>query len=112
MDEPIMTPTILTRDQVARQLAVPLAMLRRYESFGLVSPVHEGDLEGYGPAEIRRVWTIVSCQRDLGMNLAGVEAVLKLRDHMADVHRQLERLAVRLRQALDAADKDASQHDA
>ena len=35
-----------------------------------------------GPAEIRRIWTIVSYQRDLGINLAGVEAILKLRDHM------------------------------
>ena len=47
-------------------------------------------MEGYGPAEIRRVWTIVSCQRDLGINLAGVEVVLRLRDHLEDVHRRLQ----------------------
>ena len=107
-----MTPTIFTREQVARQLSVTPAMLRRYEAYGLVRLVREGDIEGYGPAEVRRVWTIVSCQQDLGINLAGVEAVLKLRDHVAEIHRQLEGLAVRVRQALDADDEQASHPDA
>ena len=49
-----------------------------------------GRVEGYEPAEIRRIWTILSFQRDLGINLAGVEAILKLRDHMAQVHHRLD----------------------
>jgi MerR family transcriptional regulator/heat shock protein HspR len=70
----------------------------------------EGGVEGYGPAEIRRVWTIVSCQRDLGINLAGVEAVLRLNDHIAEVHQRLRGLAQELRAALD--DEPASHDDA
>jgi MerR family transcriptional regulator/heat shock protein HspR len=77
-------------------------VLLRYEQHGLVHAVREGALEGYGPAEIRRVWTILSFQRDLGINLAGVEAILKLHDHLADVHRQLDHLATELRDALEA----------
>jgi MerR family transcriptional regulator/heat shock protein HspR len=102
-----MTPTIIARDQVARALSVPVTLLVRYEAAGLVRVVREGDVEGYGPAEIRRTWTIVSCQRDLGINLAGVEAVLKLRDHLAQVHRHVEQLATRLRQALEEEDEAA-----
>lgn len=106
-----MNPTIYNREQVARQLSVAPAVLQRYELRGLVRLVREGDIEGYGPAEVRRAWTIVSCQQDLGINLAGVEAVLKLRDHLAEIHRHLESLAVRLREALDD-DEQASHPDA
>ena len=42
----------------------------------------DSGLEGYGPAEIRRLWTVVSLHRDLGVNLAGVEAILRLRSHV------------------------------
>lgn len=97
-----MTPLIIPRDEVARQLAVPSRVLVRYEARGLVRSVREGGVEGYAPGEIRRIWAIVSYQRELGINLAGVEAVLKLRDHLADVHRRLGAVAQGLRDALES----------
>ncbi|MBV8555103.1 MAG: MerR family transcriptional regulator [Planctomycetaceae bacterium] len=96
-----MTPSIIPREQVAQKLSVPTQLLIRYEAHGLIRPVRQGTVEGYEPAEIRRIWTILSCQRDLGINLAGVEAILKLRDHLAEVHRQLDVLTRRLREALE-----------
>ncbi|MBY0395670.1 MAG: MerR family transcriptional regulator, partial [Thermoleophilia bacterium] len=90
---------MIPRDEAARALAVTVEVLERYESEGLVRVLRADGVEGYGPAEVRRLWTIVSCQRDLGINLAGVEAILKLRDHMADVHRRLDALAEQLRRA-------------
>jgi MerR family transcriptional regulator/heat shock protein HspR len=96
-----MTPTIIPRDQAAANLSVPSRLLVRYEQRGLVRAVREGELEGYPPSEVRRLWTIVSCQRELGINLAGVEAILKLRDHLSDVHHRLSTLASELREALD-----------
>ena len=98
-----MAPTIIPRDQVAENLAVPPRLLVRYEARGLVHAVRQGDVEGYPPAEVRRLWTILTFQRDLGINLAGVEAILKLRDHLADVHRRLDTLAEELSAALEAA---------
>jgi MerR family transcriptional regulator/heat shock protein HspR len=103
---------ILARDQVARELAVPARVLLGYEARGLVRVVRQGDVEGYGPTEIRRLWTIVTCQRDLGINLAGVEAVLKLRDHLGEVHRQLHVVAARLRETLDEDDARPDDPDA
>lgn len=94
-------PTIISREQVAEKLAVAPAILIRYEARGLVHAVREGAVEGYRPTEIRRIWTILSFQRDLGINLAGVETILKLRDHMAQVHRRLDLVARELRELVD-----------
>jgi MerR family transcriptional regulator/heat shock protein HspR len=98
----IMRRTIIPRDQVAEHFAVPPGLLIRYEVRGLVHCVREGPAEGYGPAEIRRLWTILSLQRDLGINLAGVEAILKLRAHVDELHQKLGVLVVQLREALEA----------
>jgi MerR family transcriptional regulator, heat shock protein HspR len=101
-----MARTIIPRDQVAQEFSISARILVRYEFLGLVRAVREGDVEGYEPAEIPRLWTIVSCQRDLGINLAGVEAVLKLRDHLTEVHHRLDRLARELDEALKLEAQD------
>jgi MerR family transcriptional regulator/heat shock protein HspR len=98
-----MMPAIIPRDRVAEQFAVPVQVLIRYEARGLVHAVRDpAGGEGYGPAEIRRAWTILSFQRDLGINLAGVEAILKLRDHLEQVHHRLHDLARELREAVES----------
>ena len=105
-----MSQPIIPRDEVARELSVSPRVLIRYEARGLVRSAREGDVEGYEPAQVRRLASVVSYQRDLGINLAGVEAVLKLRDHLADVHRRLDALTRLLLEALDeptAEDPDA-----
>ncbi len=96
-----MRTSIFTRDHVARELSVSTATLLRYEGRGLVLSVREGDVEGYGPAEIRRLWTILTFQRDLGINLAGVEVILRLREQIDATRSRLDRLAGELRDALD-----------
>jgi MerR family transcriptional regulator, heat shock protein HspR len=108
-----MTRQIIPRDLVARELAVSAKVLLRYESLGLVDVVREGSVEGYEPAQIRRIWRIVSFQRDLGINLAGVEVILRLHDHLAEVHRRVDQLAVQLRDLLDAElpNSSAESHD-
>ena len=78
-----MTRRIIPRDLAARELAVSTKVLARYESLGLVQATHEGAEEGYEPAQIRRLWSIVTYQRDLGINLAGVEVILQLVDHLS-----------------------------
>jgi MerR family transcriptional regulator, heat shock protein HspR len=92
-----MSRPIIPRDLVARELSVSPRMLLRYEAMGLVRVARDGPEEGYDPAQIRRLWTIVSFQRDLGVNLAGVEVILGLFDRMAAVHRRVGGLADELR---------------
>ncbi len=86
---------------MAQNLAVSTSTLIRLEGMGLVRAVHEGEVEGYGPSEIRRLWTIVTFQRDLGINLAGIEVILRLRDEMKATEARLDRLALALRKTLD-----------
>jgi MerR family transcriptional regulator/heat shock protein HspR len=105
-----MREPIVAREEVARNLAVSRRRLAIYETNGLIRASRQGDVEGYAPGEIRRIWAIVSYQRDLGMNLAGVEVVLKLRDQLEDVHRKLDKVASQVREVY--AENSASRDDA
>jgi MerR family transcriptional regulator, heat shock protein HspR len=102
-----MARPIIPRDHVARELSITPRSLLRYESMGLVRVVQDGEMEGYDPAQIRRLWTIVSYQRDLGVNLAGVEVILRLRDQLVDVHHRLGGLADQLRATMEPDEPSA-----
>lgn len=93
--------TIIPREQVAERFRVPATLLVRYEARGLVRSARQGDLVGYEPSEVRRVWSVVSLHRDLGINLAGIEAILKLRTHLGEVHSRLAELARTLGETLE-----------
>jgi MerR family transcriptional regulator/heat shock protein HspR len=99
-----MTRRIIPRGLAAKHLAVSTNVLARYESMGLVQVAHEGSEEGYEPAQVRRLWSIVTYQRDLGINLAGVEVILHLVDHLDQVHHRVHELADELRALLDEND--------
>jgi MerR family transcriptional regulator, heat shock protein HspR len=96
-----MTRPIIPRDLVARQLAISPQVLIRYERLGLVHVIQEGSVEGYEPSQVRRLWTIMSFQRDLGINLAGVEVILRLCDRMSELHHRLDDLAGELRELVN-----------
>jgi MerR family transcriptional regulator, heat shock protein HspR len=97
-----MNRPIIPRELAARQLAVTPKALVRYEQLGLVRVAHDGNMEGYEPSQVRRLWTIMSFQRDLGINLAGVEVILSLCDRMTELHHHLDDLANELREILEA----------
>jgi MerR family transcriptional regulator/heat shock protein HspR len=98
-----MNRRIIPRDLVAKQLAISPRVLVRYESMGFihVSRDDEAAAEGYEPDQVRRLWTILSFQRDLGINLAGVEVILRLCDRMREVHQHLHCLAEELHDLLE-----------
>jgi MerR family transcriptional regulator, heat shock protein HspR len=102
-----MTRRIIPRDLAARELAVSTKVLVRYESLGLIQVTHEGTEEGYEPAQIRRLWSIVTYQRDLGINLAGVEVILQLVDHLSEVRHRVYDLAEEFRELLDQNDSSS-----
>ena len=92
---------LIPRDQVAERFHVSATLLKRYEDRGLVHATRHGDAEGYDPAEVPRVWSVVSLHRDLGINLAGVEAILRMKSRLDEVHSQLSDLAHRMSKALE-----------
>lgn len=101
-----MRPPIIPREQVAARLAVEPGVLVQYEARGLIRVVREGAVEGYEPAEVRRVWSVLSLHREAGVNLAGIEAILQLRAQFDTLARQMLRLSQALEQTLD--DEDAA----
>ena len=98
--------TIIPRERVAQVFAVSIRRLRLYEAHGLIHSVRDVDAEGYEPAEMRRIWSIVSLQRDLGVNLAGVEAILHMREQFDELTTRVHHLAEELRSLAEAESDD------
>jgi MerR family transcriptional regulator/heat shock protein HspR len=66
--------------------------LRLYEREGLLKPSRsEGNTRLYTDADLERLEVILSLTRDLGVNLAGVEIILNMREKMDAMQREFER---------------------
>jgi len=78
---------------VAAQLCgVHPQTLRQYERLGLVIPARVGAKNRlYSEADIRRVRRIQRLTQDMGVNLAGVELILRLLDDMEDIRVDMEK---------------------
>jgi MerR family transcriptional regulator, heat shock protein HspR len=73
--------------------------LRIYESKGLVRPKRTpGNTRLYSEADLERLRMIQRLTGQLGLNLAGVETVLRLEDELARMQRRLERLEQDMRE--------------
>jgi MerR family transcriptional regulator, heat shock protein HspR len=67
--------------------------LRIYETKGLVRPQRTpGGTRLYSEADVERLRVIQRLTGELGLNLAGVELVLRLEDELRKAHAQVERL--------------------
>ena len=65
--------------------------LRQYERLGLINPQRVGAKNRlYSEADIKRVKRIQRLTQEMGVNLAGVELILRLLDDMEDMRRDLE----------------------
>ena len=66
--------------------------LRLYEREGLLKPSRsDGNTRLYEDADLERLEVILSLTRELGVNLAGVEIILNMREKMAEMQREFER---------------------
>jgi MerR family transcriptional regulator/heat shock protein HspR len=72
--------------------------LRLYEQKGLVRPQRTaGNTRLYSEADIERLQLIQRLTNELGLNLAGVELVIRLEDELRKAHVRIERLQQQLR---------------
>ena len=89
---------------VARMLGMHAQTLRYYERAGLLVPSRSrGNIRLYSEQDVQRLRQIKRLIDDLGVNLAGAEVILRMRDHIEDLERQLavrDQEVVRLRGAL------------
>jgi MerR family transcriptional regulator/heat shock protein HspR len=84
---------------VADMLKVHPQTLRLYERKGLIRPSRTvGRTRMYSDEDVEGIRRILRLTRDLGVNLAGVEIILKMRRQMLAMQQELEALAAYARQ--------------
>jgi MerR family transcriptional regulator, heat shock protein HspR len=75
--------------------------LRIYEAKGLVRPKRTpGNTRLYSEADLERLRLIQKLTTELGLNLAGVETVMKLEDEMKRLRLRLQRLEREMREEI------------
>src|SRR5947209_7161043 len=77
----------------AQILHVHPQTLRLYEREGLIEPQRSrGGLRRYAERDLERVRTIKRLMDDLGVNLAGAEVILHMRETIMELQEEMERL--------------------
>ncbi|MFC1978470.1 heat shock protein transcriptional repressor HspR [Chloroflexota bacterium] len=77
----------------ARMLGVKTHTLRYYERIGLVEPSRtRGNVRLFSASDIERLRKAQSLMDDLGVNLAGIDVILRMTDRMAEMEEQMTRL--------------------
>ena len=86
---------------VADMLKLHPQTLRMYEKKGLIRPSRtEGQTRRYSAEDVEEIARVTRLARDLGVNLAGIEIILKMRRRMLDMQTQIENLTSYVRTEL------------
>jgi MerR family transcriptional regulator, heat shock protein HspR len=81
--------------------------LRIYEQKGLVRPKRTaGNTRLYSDADLERLRLIQQLTTELGLNLAGVEMVLRLEDQLSRMQRRLERVEREMHERLRQVERE------
>ncbi len=93
-DEPVYLISV-----VANILNIHPQTLRQYERDGLIEPARtQGRMRLYSQRDIDRMKMILRLTRDMGVNLAGVDVILRLKEQMEKMEQEIEYLREELRQ--------------
>jgi MerR family transcriptional regulator/heat shock protein HspR len=88
---------------VAEQYEIHPQTLRLYEREGLLKPSRsEGNTRLYTDEDLERLEVILHLTRDLGVNLAGVEIILNMREKMGEMQSQIQEFVATLNRELVA----------
>ncbi len=91
-DEPVYLISV-----VAKILEIHPQTLRQYEREGLVDPGRtKGKMRLYSQRDIDRIKTILRLTRDLGVNLAGVDIILRLKEQIEVMNKDIEELRIEI----------------
>jgi MerR family transcriptional regulator/heat shock protein HspR len=78
---------------VARMVGIHAQTLRYYERVGLIVPSRtQGNQRLYSYHEVQKLQQIQRLVSDLGVNLAGVEVILRLRERLEEIEAERQRL--------------------
>ncbi len=79
--------------EISRRYQIHPQTLRMYEREGLITPDRtEGNTRLYGVETIERLEIVLTLIRDLGVNLAGVEVILSMKERMESLQQKADRL--------------------
>lgn len=94
-DEPVYLISV-----VATMLDIHPQTLRQYEREGLVEPSRtSGRMRLYSQRDIDRMKLILRLTRQMGVNLAGVDVALKLKEQIDEMQEEIDQLREQLRKA-------------
>ncbi len=89
MKKPAKAPYMISN--VARTFNIHPQTLRLYERQGLLQPSRShGNTRLYTDEDLQRLEIILSLTRDLGVNLAGVEVILNMREKMEAMQKEVK----------------------
>jgi len=101
-DEPVYLISV-----VASMLNIHPQTLRQYEREGLVEPSRtQGRMRLYSQRDIDRMKLILRLTRQLGVNLAGVDIVLQLKEQIDQMQQEIDQL----REELSKVNRNGSVH--
>ena len=82
----------------ARILGIQSHTLRYYERIGIIEPSRsQGNIRLYSDRDIALLKRIKTLIDDLGVNLAGVEVILRMMQHVHELQQQVEELESEVR---------------
>lgn len=86
---------------VSQMLSIHPQTLRLYEREGLIRPKRsQGNTRLYSARDVERVKFILHLTRDMGVNIAGVEIILRMREQMEQMQREMEGLIGYIREEI------------
>jgi MerR family transcriptional regulator/heat shock protein HspR len=86
---------------VAESYEIHPQTLRLYERLGLLKPSRsDGNTRLYTDEDLQRLEIILTLTRDLGVNLAGVEVILHMREKMEKMQFQVEEMITFVREQI------------
>jgi len=86
---------------VSEMLGIHPQTLRIYEREGFIKPKRSGgNTRLYSEEDVERLEMVLRLTRELGVNLAGVEVILSMREKMEQMQREMEETIVKLREEL------------
>jgi len=86
---------------VAKTFGIHPQTLRMYEREGLLTPSRtDGNTRLYDQNDVDRLESILNLTRDFGVNLAGVDIILKMREQMEKMQTDVNELLKAFRQVL------------
>jgi MerR family transcriptional regulator, heat shock protein HspR len=96
-------PGVYRIGAISERFGIHPQTLRLYEREGLLRPARtEGNTRLYDASTIERLEIILTLTRDLGVNLAGVEVILHMKERMEQIQGEVQQLLSAIREDIGA----------